>query len=338
MGLKTFRASTAKEALSQISRELGPDAVIVSHRRTKDSEGRHWVEATAALPEERTSDATAFPGALRYVFDRKKGLWIGGLTVLLALLVAAAIFFWPRNGSPPHVEEKRLVVLPFENLGLPEDTYFADGITDEITTRLSKIEGLAVIARTSANLYKNSTKTLREIGDELGVDYVVEGAIRWQKSSDDPDRVRLSPQLIRVSDGTHVWAHIYEEDITDIFKVQSEVAEHVAEALDITLNKSERLSLEAMPTGNIEAYNYYLRGNDYSKRGHERWNIRSAIQLYEKAVELDPFFALAYARLSYSHSRIYGLHHDRTKERLNNAKRAAHTAFEIIPGNSKESF
>lgn len=331
MDPKTFKAETAKEVLSQISRELGPDAIIVSQKKIKDSEGILWVEATASPREGSAVDTAAFSNALTSALKRKKSLMIGGLAAMFALIVAAAVIFWPRGGEVPTPKQKRIVVLPFENLGPPEDVYFADGITDEITTRLARMDGLGVIARTSAYQYKNKDKGIQQIGDELEVDYVLEGTVRWQRSPDDLGRIRISPQLIRADDATHVWAHIYDEDITDIFEVQSNISEQVAEALDISLLESERQALKARPTDNVEAYNYYLRGKDYFHRGFSPKDIRMAIQMFEKAVELDPTFALAYTQLSYNHSSMYGNRWDRTEERLAKAKQAVDKAFQLRP-------
>ncbi len=192
----------------------------------------------------------------------------------------------------------KIVVLPFENLGLPDDEYFADGLTEEITARLSEIPELGVISRTTAIRYKNSTRSAVELGEELDVDYVLEGTVRWDHLPNGRSTVRVTPQLIRVADDTHVWAEPYEAVISQIFQVQSDIAENVARALDITLLEPLRRQLEAQPTANLEAYDYYLRGNGHYSRRFVEDDAWRAVEMYEQAVELDPTFAHAYAALS----------------------------------------
>ncbi|MGH8004964.1 MAG: tetratricopeptide repeat protein [Limisphaerales bacterium] len=234
------------------------------------------------------------------------------------------------GGTAPVPQRKMLAVLPFENLGSAEDEYFADGITDEITTNLAKVSGLGVISRTSAIKYKKSDKNLRQIGSELGVDYVLEGTIRWDRLGG-ANRVRINCQLIRVKDDTHLWAESYDRVFEQIFELQSEVAQKVTAALDVILLEPERRALEAKPTENLEAYEYYLRGNDYLNRGWAKKDLEIALQMYEEAVELDSNFALAYAKLSQTHSRFYWHYYDRTDERLAKAKEAVDKAFKLKP-------
>jgi serine/threonine-protein kinase len=226
---------------------------------------------------------------------------------------------------------KRLVVLPFTNLGPADDEYFADGITEEIATRLAAVDRFRVIGSTTASVYKGTRKTLHEIGTELGVDYVVQGAIRWQKSTRGPARVRVTPQLVSTADGTHLWGEVYDEPLDEIFRVQSDIAQKVVQALDITLPESQRRAMAAAPTANVEAYDYYLRGNDYTSRGLDERYTRAAVRMYERAVELDPQFALAYAMLARVHSRMYWLYYDRSPGRLAQAKQAVDTAFVLQP-------
>ncbi len=244
------------------------------------------------------------------------------------VLVVGAVWFFKFSGSAPQKagsDRKMLVVLPFENLGSAEDEYFADGITDEITSRLASVSGLGVISRTSAIQYKNSKKSLPEIARELGVDYVLEGTIRWDKSGD-TDRVRITPQLIDVSDNTHLWAHNYERALTQIFAVQEEIATHISDALDLTLNAAERKAIESVPTKNMQAYDYYLRGLEYFNRMDP-----FAEQMLKKAVELDSTFVPALARLSHFHSIKYWIMGDRTAERIRQIKINADKALELDP-------
>ena len=222
-------------------------------------------------------------------------------------------------------ERKLIAVLPFENLGTPEDEYFADGITEEITSRLAGLAGLGVISRTSAMMYKGTRTPLVQIGQELGVDYVLEGTIRWQHSDDGPSQVRVTPQLIRVPDDTHLWAERYDAVLADIFKVQTDIAKQVIRQLDIALLEPDRRALEARPTESLEAYDFYLKGNDYQHRGRELNSaneIRLAIQMYEEAIRLDPRFALAHAQQAAAHNWLYSWFEDRTESRIALAEKA----------------
>jgi serine/threonine protein kinase/tetratricopeptide (TPR) repeat protein len=273
------------------------------------------------------------PAGPSKVVDRvaRRWPWVAALVVGAALAIVILLRPLEPTKRKPISKRKMIAVLPFENLGPHEDEYFADGITEEIMARLANIQRLGVIARTSAIQYRNTDKTIRQIGEELGVDYILEGTVRWQRIPHDPSRVRITPQLIRVADATHLWANVYENDMADIFEVQSDIAEQVAEALDITLLEPERRSLEAASTDNLEAYHYYLRGNDYYNRSLVEQDRLIAIQMYEKAVQLDPTFARAYAQLSKSHASIYWYYYDRTEERLAKAREAVDKALELKP-------
>jgi non-specific serine/threonine protein kinase len=257
--------------------------------------------------------------------------WIaaGALVVAAAVLLVPKIFLSEKESSAGD-DRKMLVVLPFENLGSPEDKYFADGMTEEITSRLASVSGLGVISRTSAVQYDREGKTLRQIGEDLGVDYVLEGTVRWNKDAAGGNRVRVTPQLIQVSDDTHLWAETYDRVIEDIFAVQSEIAEKIIGQLDVTMLDRERERIKVKPTDNQLAHETYLRGINYALGAgatKERWE--KAETLLKQAVELDPEFALAFARLAIVHSELYFWGFDRTPERLAKAKAAADRALEI---------
>jgi serine/threonine-protein kinase len=280
------------------------------------------VEPTPALPAATVEVAIGS--------RRRRQLGVIGVVALLA--VAVGIVATVMRGSGP-VESGllRLTVLPFENLGAPDDEYFAAGITDEITARLAGVSGLSIIARQSAIQYKNSTKTPQEIGSELQVEYLLEATLSWQHSADGSSRVRVRPQLIRTSDASHVWADVYDEDLTEVFQVQTSIAERVVNALGLALLEPRQQSLELTPTGNLEAYDFYLRANDYFRRTVSEENYQVAERLYTMALDRDPDFAVALSQLSLLHSRSYWYFFDRSEDRLARAKDAAETALALGP-------
>jgi TolB-like protein/tRNA A-37 threonylcarbamoyl transferase component Bud32/Tfp pilus assembly protein PilF len=234
---------------------------------------------------------------------------VGAVIVAAAAIAFFAIQRLRAPGAPPPDEasmehRKMIAVLPFENLGAPEDEYFANGTTDAITARLAGVSGLGVIARQSAIQYKNTTKPIRQIGKELGVDYILEGTVQREKPGDPTSRVRVIPQLVRVSDETNVWAETYDESMAEVFRVQSDIAERVAARLDVTLLDPERRALEKRPTENLAAYEAYLQGlSSYDRRSIADAEI--SVQRFQKAVSLDPRFAEAWAWLALAYEDLY---------------------------------
>jgi TolB-like protein/Tfp pilus assembly protein PilF len=297
-------------------------------------------DASSAPPASEASEARATdppaaaePRRLGRVLTWRNAI-AGG--VLAFALWGAAAAGWLLVGPRPDPADAasapgRIVVLPFENLGREEDQHFADGMTEEVTARLARIGGLGVIARTSAVQYRDTRKSVAEIGEELAVDYLLEGTVRWEHRPDGSSRVRVTPQLIRVSDATHMWAEVYDEPLAGVFQVQSDIAQRVVDALGITLLDAERRSVHAAPTAVLEAYDFYLRGNTVRDQGATEENYSRAIALYERAVGLDSDFASAWARLSRMHSAMYWYHWDRSDERLARARQAAARAVDLAP-------
>ncbi len=259
--------------------------------------------------------------------------WALAALGLVAGLVILAL--WPSPETPaPTSGRPSIVVLPFENVGDPADEYFADGMTEEIITRLAGVEGLSVTSRTSAMQYKVGRPSLKQIGQELGVDYALEGTVRWQRSDSGPGRVRVTPQLIHVAADEHVWAESYDGVLTDIFEVQSDIASQVLANLNIVLVEPQLRSLQARPTSNAAAYDAYLRGNEYFHRArevHSENEIRIAIRIYQEAIDLDPSFALAHARQAVAHGWLAMWNFDRTEERLTLAAEASARAISLDP-------
>ncbi len=259
---------------------------------------------------------------------------IMALLIAILVVVGIGIQFFQRESPALVTDLKMMVVLPFENLGPPEDEYFADGITEEIHSRLSSLKGLGVISRTSARHYKQSEKTAKQIGEELGVDYVLEGTVQWDRSSDGAGRVRVTPQLIRVSHDTQLWSERYDRILEDIFSVQADIAEQVAKQLDLAILAPARAALDVEPTDNLEAYQYYLKGKEHEYMGwlgSSAAEFEQAIEMYDRATSLDPEFALAYTEKSLIHSRLHFFGEDNTKDRLEKAKEALDRALELEP-------
>jgi len=261
--------------------------------------------------------------------SRRMAMIIGAAIIIVVSTIA--VWLISSKQTQPASKEIRLAVLPFENLGPVEDEYFADGITDAITVRLAGIHGLGVISRQSAMQYKKSEKNAQQIAEELGVDYILEGTVQRERPSDPSSQVRVMPQLIRARDDLHVWAQTYDDDMSEVFAVQSDLAERVAQALDVTLIEPEQQALASRPTENMEAYNYYLRGNEYYHRSSDENDARIAIRMYEQAAELDPKLALAYTQLARAHLNMYWFRYDYSEERLAMAKQAVDKALELNP-------
>jgi len=229
------------------------------------------------------------------------------------VLGLGVLFGWLRShgGAEPTGPGtvKLLAVLPFENLGDASDEYFADGITDEVRGKLATLPGLQVIAGSSAGQYKRSTKTPQQIAQELGVQYLLIGKIRWEKSSGGQSRVRVSPELVQVPGGgppTTKWQQPFDASLTDVFQVQADIAGRVAQALDVALGSTTRDQLAQRPTANLAAYDTYLKGVEALGQGSSPPTLRQAAVNFEQAVALDTAFAPAWARLSQALSLLNG--------------------------------
>jgi eukaryotic-like serine/threonine-protein kinase len=245
--------------------------------------------------ESESSQTKARPGSLvNKIKRRKKGVL---LTLAAALLAAAAFAYFLFRAPPaPSPSEKSIAVLPFENLsGEESNAYFADGIQDEILTRLSKIADLKVISRTSTQRYRHTSKKLSQIAKQLGVANLLEGSV--QKTNDE---VRVNVQLIQAASDSHLWAETYDRKLTGIFSVESDVAKAIADQLRAKLTGQEAQVIAARPTDSPEAYDAYLRGLAYTlKTGNSPANTLGAQKYFKEAVRLDSRFALSWALLSY---------------------------------------
>ncbi|MEO6969493.1 MAG: hypothetical protein ABI217_01185 [Chthoniobacterales bacterium] len=231
------------------------------------------------------------------------------------------------NDNKEEIPEKSIAVLPFENLSSDkENAYFAEGIQDEILTRLAKIGALKVISRTSTAHYASSPDNLPEIAKQLGVANLLEGSV--QKVA---DAVHINVQLIRAATDDHLWAESYNRKLTDIFGVEGEVAGAIAEQLNAELSGTEKQALAARPTNNSAAYDAYLRGLEADSRAFGSEQLKAASRFYAQAVQLDPNFALAWGRGSQADGLLYFQAFDRSAARLEAARHGAEMAMRLAP-------
>jgi TolB-like protein len=263
---------------------------------------------------------------------------IGALLLVIAMLVVGRLPFYRQTGES--ISQKSIAVLPFENLSEDKaNAYFADGIQEEILTRLAKIADLKVISRTSTQRYQSKPGNLAEIAKQLGVANILEGSV--QKAA---DQVRVNVQLINAQTDSHLWAESYDRKMTDIFGVESEIAKRIAESLQAKLTGREEQALAVKPTHNPEAYDAYLRGLAFQARFSSSFNSRDlgrkAVSFFELAVQLDPNFALAWARLSRADAMLYFVRSDTAEAaevaRADAVKRALENAQKLEP-NSPET-
>ena len=220
---------------------------------------------------------------------------------------------------------KSIAVLPFTNMSAdPEGDFFADGIADEILTALSKVKALRVVSRTSSFTFKGKNDDVREIGRKLQVSTILEGSIRKAGK-----RLRLNAQLVSTNDSSQLWAERYDRELEDVFAIQDEIASSIVAALRVVLTEDEKKAIEQVPTTNIDAYEYYLRGRQFFHQ-HRRRAHEFARQLYERAIELDPGYALAHCGVADCCSFLYQ-YFDASAQNLQKAETASRRALDLAP-------
>jgi len=250
------------------------------------------------------------------------------LLIAFAVIISASAGFLLLRRAVWQKIDKSIAVLPFQNLSSDLDNaYFADGIQEEVLTRLAKIGDLKVISRTSTQGYQSEPGNLAEIAKQLGVANILEGSV--QKAG---DQVRVNVHLVNVQSGSQLWAETYDRKLRDIFGVETEIAKGIAESLQAKLTGREERALAAKPTNNPQAYDAYLRGLAFEARGNYSSDaLFKAIEFYDLAVRLDPKFALAWARLSGVHALLYSNRADTTAARRDAAKEALENAQKLQP-------
>jgi serine/threonine-protein kinase len=278
--------------------------------------------ATLAVPSTGPKDRPAARPPVR--------LPVAATALVLGILIGLGVLFaWRRTQGGGTAGSRVLAVLPFENLGDSANAYFADGITDEVRTKLAKVTGLYVIARGSSNEYRGSDKRAQEIARELGAGYLLTGTVRWTKAADGSSRVRVAPELVEVQTGQPPrtrWGEQFDAGITDVFQVQADIAGKVVSALDVALADSVRSELTARPTESVAAYDAFLKAEATFAAASD---MRRAISWYQEAVRLDPDFALAWARLAQAVAIYSGL--GATPEMTALGRRAVERARSLAP-------
>ena len=247
-----------------------------------------------------TAPTRVTTGAAASTMWRRPSFAVFALGVLVGL---GGLFAWRRTHADP-ADGRSLAVLPFENIGTADDSYFADGITEEVRGKLAGIPGLRVTARASANQYRGSKKTPAEVGAELGVSYLLTGTVRWAAGADGKRTVRVTPELIEVSSGTAKWQKPFDNELHDVFATQTQIAEQVARELDVQMGAGVQQQIAAKPTQNLDAYAEFLRADQITQgMGYsDPAALATAIPHYENAVALDSNFAKAWLGIVWTKS------------------------------------
>lgn len=252
-------------------------------------------------------------------------LWLWSAAV--AIVLAAGTFLLQRQ--PPPAATPVVAVMPFENLSPGAEDYLVRGLTDSVATRLANVSGVLVISQNSARQYADSDKPSQVIGAELGATHLVTGTALQR--DDDQRAIRVNAHLVDIATDSYVWSQTYEQPLADIIDLQTDIAERVAQQLDLNVlepGRSERLQLA---TDGIQSYDHYLRGRDYLERGWQEEDLRQAAVQFETAIERDPGYAPAYAGLGLAHLQLYAQYWDRSTDRLERARAMIDAALELEP-------
>lgn len=321
---------TVRGKLAMQSRPLGPETF---------KNIAQPISVWLVMPQGQSEPTSPKAIALTRVAPQAKRWLVGLVSALLALAAGASGWYWARQDAgtrvpgtqAPAAGSKSIAVLPFTNMSEDKGTaYFADGVHEDLLTQLALLGDLRVVSRTSVMEYRDTKKNMRQIGAELGVGLLIEGAIRRAGN-----QVRVTAQLIDAHSDKHLWAKSYDRELKDIFAIQSELAIEIAKALKISLAPQEQTRLAKKPTDNLEAYDLFLRHHDLVNQsaGSIRTvsSVKDRIALLSKAVELDPKFALAWARLAAEHARAFDYAVDKTPTRLNKAREAMERAQALAP-------
>jgi eukaryotic-like serine/threonine-protein kinase len=348
-GKRAFRRDTNAETMAAIMRDDPPELTqsgrnispaldhLVKHCLEKDRSRRFQTasDVAFALSEQSSSSVVSGASGVQAAAPpvRKSKVLVAAASIVVLAVVGVFLLRRPHRGGGEAGGIKRVAVLPFENLGAPEDDYFADGIADQIRGKLTTLPGLEVIARGSSTPYKKTTKAPQEIARELSATYLLTATVRWEKTGGN-SRVQVNPELVEIkSDGPPAskWQQPFDAAITDVFQVQSEIATKVAQALGAALGAGEERRLSEKPTQNLAAYDAFLKGEEIRNSGAgDPPSLRKEIGFYEQAVALDPGFAQAWAGVSGANSLLYA-NSTPTPALAERARQAAEKAVALAP-------
>jgi serine/threonine protein kinase/tetratricopeptide (TPR) repeat protein len=274
-------------------------------------------EQTSLVTSQSAPSAQPATASRTFSFTKKRrAMSVASLALALGFLIGAGLLFAWRSRSTRTASSDsgrtsgtvRLAVLPFDNLGDSADAYFADGMTEAVRGKLTEISGLAVIGSTSSGQYRHTTKTARQIGNELGVRYLLIGKVRWVKGPGGASKVQVSPELVDATTATDTWAQPFNAPITDVFQVQADIAERVAQKLQIALTPAVQQTIADRPTKDVVAYDAYLRAMRALQQGGTTNEIlRQAQALFREAAQRDSTFALAVAHLGVTYTDLYSI-------------------------------
>ncbi len=331
---------TLTHAVAVIRQTLGDDVRNPRYIETIPVRGYRLI-APVAPPETAAAGGSApapaegeprpEPAGVSSGWTRRSRLAVLAASIVAVAVVALLVLHWLANRrSGPEGSGGRIVVLPFQNLGPVERDYLAQGITDDITTRLGGAHGVAVVSRTTAAYCAKTARSAPQIAEELGVNYILEGTVRWESDRPEGTELRVNAQLIRAANDTLIWGDSYRVQLARVVDVGATIAGRVVQELGVTVRGPEQTRLAARPTNNSDAYQAFLCGMRYRDL-ESREQLGLAIAMFERAVTLDPSFALAYAELSLAQSRMYSLGIDPSPGQVTGAERAAERALALRP-------
>ncbi len=337
-------AGQAVEALAEARRECR-EAGLPMPLPGSDSEWLATAPTSVTPPQPSGGVPAATPAGTSITLQLPPRWWLGALAIAV---LGVGLIVWslvPRGVTPSDARKlpdaapteslsaeaaarRRIIaVLPFSNLsGDKENEYFAEGVHEDILTSLAKVRELRVISRASVQKFKGRGLNIRDLARELGVGTVLEGSVRRLGN-----RVRVTTQLVDAATDQHLWAETYDRDITDVFEIQAAVAKEIAAALAMTLSQGEQKAIARQPTKSREAYDLFLRARSLQTRGSGREQFFAALELHERAVAIDPQFALAYAMIARLHCEIVWWAVDSSPGRMDKARAAANRAAELQP-------
>ena len=339
-GEPPFTAATAQAVIARLMTESARPLPNVRSTVSRQLAGA-VEQAMAKSPADRPATAGDFarllestatmPAAALAASPRRMSWWaaVGAAVVIVGVVGGALGVLWSRTHAA-RTGDRKIAVLPFENAGSADDEYFADGMTDEVRSRLSTIHGIRVTARASSAQYRRSKKLPREIGRELEVQYLLTGTVRWSKTNG-VNRVRVTPELIEVANADTRWSQPYDTVLSDVFAVQASIASKVAEALNVALAPPVEAQLAVRPTSNLDAYDEFLKGEQItgSFSNTNPPTLLQGLEHYDQAVRLDSTFARAWSAIARAQSILSFT--SPTKESVERARVAAEKTLQIAP-------